>query len=102
MLYYLAGLPDEAQNELERTREMAPDERNPVCRMGLIHLARLYTKLGRTADARAVLEEHLALTAPLSDEPTLEQRQTARKCCKPFPERPAYAIPSSTVWATLA
>jgi tetratricopeptide (TPR) repeat protein len=85
VLYYLGGDKQQAQNELEQIRELAPQEQNVVCRMGLIHLANLYVELGRNADARAVLEEHLALTASLSDERTQEQRATAQQMLQELP-----------------
>jgi predicted Zn-dependent protease len=85
VIYYLGGAKQDALAELAAMRSRAPDEPNTVCWMGLIRLARLYVELDRGADARAVLAEHAALTAGLSDRSTQEQREQAQEMLDALP-----------------
>jgi tetratricopeptide (TPR) repeat protein len=79
VVLYLEGRKADALAELESVRADAPGELGASAETVLFHLGSLYAEMGRTADARAALEEYLRLSAKATDRTSIQSRTEARK-----------------------
>jgi tetratricopeptide (TPR) repeat protein len=78
IVLYLQNRKAEALSELESVRSLAPREYGSNGRNAVFHLGSLYAEMGRQGEARAALEEFLALTIDDTDPPTQGLRAQAR------------------------
>ncbi len=74
VILYSQGRKDEALAELEGARELALHEFGGTASMVFFHLGSLYAEMGRSADARAALEQFLRSSVNLRDPTTLAAR----------------------------
>lgn len=79
VLLYGIGRRQEVLAELEAIRPAARAERDPGARKVLFLLGMLYSEMGRADEARATLEEYLALTQGDGDPETQVLRKNARQ-----------------------
>jgi tetratricopeptide (TPR) repeat protein len=77
VVQYQKGDKAAALGELETAKEKARTELLPESKTVLLRLGMLYAETGRRAEAKAVLQEYLNLTANFKDNLTLADRQQA-------------------------
>jgi len=77
VVLYQKGEKEAALRELEAAREKARSELLPESKTVLLRLGMLYAELGKHAEAKAVLQEYLALTANFQDQISLADRRQA-------------------------
>lgn len=75
VVLYQQNRKNEALKELENVKNQAKVEFLPASKAVLLRLGMLYAELGRKNEAKAVLQEHLKITAPLQDKITLGDRK---------------------------
>jgi hypothetical protein len=74
---YQKGDKTSALHELEAAKEQAIKELLPESKTVLLRLGMLYAEMGKKAEAKAVLQEYLKLTANFKDNISLSDRQQA-------------------------
>lgn len=77
VILYQGGKKNEALQILEQTRTAARRELLPESKEVFMRLGMLYAEAGKTAEARAALQEYLTLTAALKDKNTIQNRTQA-------------------------
>ncbi len=82
VVMYQSGNKVTALRELEAARNQAKAEFLPESKKVLLRLGMLYAEIGRKDDARAVLQEHLKLTAKMQDKISLADRKQAMELLK--------------------
>ncbi len=75
VIYYQTGKKEEALRELENAKAQAKIELLPESKTVFLRLGMLYAERGEREKSRAVLQEHLEITAPLKDKNTIEDRK---------------------------
>ena len=85
VVLYMEDRKAEALSELESVRGLAPREYGSSGRHALFHLGSLYAEMGRRGDARAALEEFLALTATDTEPLTRDLRVQAQAALSKLP-----------------
>lgn len=79
VVLYQAGQKEQALRELEGAQVQARKELLPESKAVFMRLGMLYAELGRKIEARAALQEHLALTAGLTDSESINDRKQSAK-----------------------
>lgn len=77
VILYQSGNKAQALAQLEAARPYARRELLPEARAVFFRLGNLYVEAGKTAEARAALQEYLVRTNDMTDALTLQQRQQA-------------------------
>lgn len=85
VLLYRAGNKAGALAQLEAARPYARRELLPESRTVFFRLGSLYAEANKPAEARAALQEYLALTNNMTDGVTLQQRQQAAALLQKLP-----------------
>lgn len=85
VVLYQKGDKTAALKELEAAKEKARTELLPESKTVLLRLGMLYAEMGRRAEAKAVLQEYLKLTANLKDNVSLGDRQQAANLLRNLP-----------------
>ena len=77
VILYQANRKDTALAQLEAAKPAARSELLPESRSVFFRLGSLYQEMGKLPEARAALQEYMALTNDAQDPATLQQRQQA-------------------------
>ena len=79
VVLYQAGQKEQALRELEGAQAQARKELLPESKAVFMRLGMLYAELGRKNEARAALQEHLAVTASFTDTQSVNDRKQSAK-----------------------
>jgi protein O-mannosyl-transferase len=85
VVLYQTGDKAAALRELEAVKDAAKTELLPESKTVLLRLGMLYAESGRKADAKAMVDEYLRLTAKMQDNVTIADRRQAADLLRSLP-----------------